>query len=401
MLSADRGIRILTVADIPVKIDQSWFIILVLVTWNLAMDYFPNQFEGETYLFYWAIGALTSLFLFSSILLHEASHSVAARYSGIKIKEITLFIFGGVALMEEDPKTPGQELFIAAAGPVMSLVLAGFYGALYSVVLSSFGFNIITAMFNYIVIVNIGIIVFNLMPGLPLDGGRILRAILWKIYGNVRKATSIAATAGKVIGFILMAIGFVEIILHILSGFWLILIGIFLIQAARMSYESVFISSLIGNATVKDALTPNPVTIMAETSIHDAAREFFMKHPYKGYPVIKEIIPDNPDDLKNPPEEAVKSKFQVIGFVTLNDLLSISKKEWEKVRIEELIIRKKIRWFKTESQSTAMDALRIMKENGVNSVVVLDNGELTGIVSHHDIMNLVSVRLALEEQVDK
>ncbi|MCE1247710.1 MAG: site-2 protease family protein [Firmicutes bacterium] len=397
MPSSDRGIRILTIADIPVKIDMSWFIILVFVTWNLAMDYFPNQFEGETYLFYWAIGALTSLFLFSSILLHEAGHSVAARFFGINIKDITLFIFGGVAIMEEDPGNPGQELIIAAAGPFMSLILALFYRALSTIVLSNYGFNIISSMFDYIVIVNIGIIVFNLMPGLPLDGGRILRAILWKINGNIRKSTSIASTTGKIIGFILMAIGFIEIILHILSGFWLILIGIFLIQAAKMSYESVFISSLIGNLKVSDALSSNNLRIKSDTTVHTAAREYFMKHPHKGYPVIK----TNPETKTGEEGNNSEENYTVIGFVTLNDLLSIPKKEWESTNLEELIIKKKLRWYKTEPDTEAKQALILMKNTGESNLIVMKDEKLVGIISYQDIMNLVDLRLALEEQVEK
>ncbi len=234
-----RNLRLFTLQGIPVEINISWLLVLALVTWSFATGFYPESYPGLfSPLLTWILSLLTALMLFLSILIHEFSHSLVASRGGLPIRRITLFMFGGVAQMGHEVDEPSLELRMAAAGPLMTLVLIGiFLGGsfltgrvpLLSILLGTTG------------AINIGIFIFNMVPGFPLDGGRILRAIIWKRTGDVRRATRIAAGVGKVFAYILMAGGVFNFLVYenIVSGIWMILVGLFLRQAAHKSYMQV------------------------------------------------------------------------------------------------------------------------------------------------------------------
>jgi len=288
MLSRNLRLRIMTIAGIPIKIDISWLVIFVLVTWTLAAGYFPAQFKGMPEYQAWFYSVLSAMLLFISILLHEISHSIVAKRTGLPIKEITLFIFGGVAQMTKEPDDPGQEFVIAIAGPAMSFVLVIFFTIVYFLSTYYYRYSPISAMFKYLAFINFGMIVFNMVPGLPLDGGRVLRAILWYFTGNLHKSTKISSSLGKGFGFLLSLLGvFMVLKGNLNSGIWFIIIGLFLVQAARMSYENVHIARFLQGVQVRDAMMPVSIAVPSNITLEELANAYFLRHSYKGYPVIR------------------------------------------------------------------------------------------------------------------
>lgn len=240
---------------VPFEIDASWFVILALVTWTLSRGYFPlylHSLYGTSHLLYWVMGFVAAVLLFVCVLLHELSHAVVARAHGIPVRRITLFIFGGVAQIAHDPTRPLVELRVALAGPLVSLALAGLCAWLKPLLLVRVAaaadsarllaevLLIGGAICGYLAMVNVALVVFNLLPGFPLDGGRVLRAVLWGWWGDLRKATRIASAVGNGLGLGLLAIGLLSMAQgRWINGVWSVLLGFYLRDAARASYAQV------------------------------------------------------------------------------------------------------------------------------------------------------------------
>ncbi len=256
------SLELFKVAGVQVEIDYSWIVIAILVWWSLSAGYFPGKYPGHSFADYWTVGAIGTVLFFASVLGHELSHAAIGNRLGEKVSSITLFIFGGMAHLSGEPKTAGDEFKIAAIGPVSSIVIgaifwtiAGSLGALHAPALW-------VALFSYLAFINVALAVFNLLPGFPLDGGRILRAILWHFWGDFRRATAAAADWGNTIAWGLIALGALEIFGGgLVGGIWMIFIGLFLRGAANASYQSVVIEQMLGRATVADLMIREPVTI--------------------------------------------------------------------------------------------------------------------------------------------
>ncbi len=227
------------VFGIPIQLDQSWFVILALVAWSLATGDFPVSVPGASAPVYMLMGLGAACLLFVCVLLHELGHSVVAKASGIPVNKVTLFIFGGVAQMANDPTRPLVELKVALAGPAVSIALAALCVGLSRFLAGHAPDHVIgAAIVRYLAMVNIALVVFNLLPGLPLDGGRILRAIVWAVSGNLHTATRLASGAGRVLGMGLVVLGVVAVLHgHWLAGLWDVFLGAFLRNAAVASYH--------------------------------------------------------------------------------------------------------------------------------------------------------------------
>lgn len=236
-----RRIELGQLFGIPILLDTSWFIMLAVVTWTLATGYFPAQMPGRSAATYWLMGLVAAVLLFLCVLLHELGHSLVAKGYGIPVKRVTLFVFGGVAQIASDPKRPLVELMVALAGPLVSAVIAtGCFWASSHVVVETHAQLVGRSIVHYLAVVNVAILVFNLLPGFPLDGGRVLRAALWAWWGDLRKATRIASLFGSGLGMGLLALGLVSVIQgHLISGLWDVLLGTFLRNAAKVSYDEV------------------------------------------------------------------------------------------------------------------------------------------------------------------
>lgn len=230
------GLRLVRLAGIDIFIHRTWLIIFALVAWNLAVGYFPAVLPRTAAAWHWGLAAAGAVLLFVCVLIHEMAHSLVAKRAGLPISGITLFLFGGVSNLTESPNDPGTELRIAAAGPLASLALAGLFYALLG--LARAGWPPLAALLAYLTVVNILLAVFNILPGFPLDGGRILRAVLWWRTDNLKRATMTAASVGSGVGWGLVFLGLLRLSAgEPLGGVWLIVIGLFLRSAARYSAE--------------------------------------------------------------------------------------------------------------------------------------------------------------------
>lgn len=228
-----QGLKILRVLGIDIYINYTWLIIFALVAWSLAAGYFPPALPGRSSLLYWGLGVAAAVLLFASVLVHELTHSVVARSLGLHISGITLFLFGGVSNLTEAPPDPGSELKIAVSGPLSSFALSGLFYFLLVVVP---GPPALSAILGYLFVVNLLLAVFNIIPGFPLDGGRLLRSLLWWRTHNLKRSTLMAASAGAGVGWALVALGLLGVFAgNLLGGIWLVLIGLFLRSAANYS----------------------------------------------------------------------------------------------------------------------------------------------------------------------
>jgi len=231
------------VYGIPIAVDASWVVILVLVTWTLATGYFPLRLAGAAPWIYWSMGVVAALFLFLCVLLHELGHSVVAKRSGIPVHQVTLFIFGGVAHIARDPASPAVEFRIALAGPLVSVAIAAACFWLSShIPLTTDAHLIGVTILRYLAMVNAMLVAFNLLPGFPLDGGRLLRAVLWAWTGGLHRATKVTCALGRGLGIGLIGLGVLAFIQgRWIGGWWYLLIGFYLYSAAKGSYQQLLI----------------------------------------------------------------------------------------------------------------------------------------------------------------
>lgn len=367
----------MTIFNIPIEINYSWFIILALIIFTLARGYFPYTNPELGQAVYWLMAVFAAILLFASLLAHELSHSLVAKKNDLPISGITLFIFGGVAHMEKEPPSPEIELKMAAAGPTMSFFLALLFFAL-TQVFRNLGFSRpILSITEYLSFVNLAVGIFNLIPGFPLDGGRILRAALWKFYNDVKKATAIASGFGRGFAFFLMAIGVLYLFSgSIISGIWFIFIGFFLQEAADVSYRQVAMNKLLSGVRVENLMTKDVITVQANLPLDKLFDKYFLKFRHAAFPVVE-------DDT-------------ILGLITFHDVKEVPREKWHAAAAREimlplgknLIISRKM---------DALDALAKMAKTGLGRLLVIENSKLIGIVSQRDITRLFEFKSEIEE----
>ena len=285
------AIKLATVSGFDIKVDPSWILIAALVTWTLSQQYFPATLPDQTSQMYVVMAVTAMLSFFASLLLHELAHSVVARRFGVQIKGITLFLFGGVAELAEEPKSAVAEFWIALAGPAMSLCLSLVFWsfAQFSGLLSDT--PAMTETLGYLALVNLVIAVFNLVPAFPLDGGRVLRAYLWHRRGNILWATETAARSGTVFAYGLMFLGVLVLFQGLLiNGLWYIMIGFFVLGAARGAYQSQIMDNAFTGKTVGDLMIQNPVVVSPELTLSEFVNTFVMSQRVSFVPVVDEGV---------------------------------------------------------------------------------------------------------------
>src|SRR5438067_6681149 len=278
--------RIGKIAGIDIDIHVSWIIILVLLTVSLATGWFPQLYPGWSSAIYWVVGLISALLLFVSVLLHELAHSVVARARGLPVKNITLFIFGGVSNIEKEPGSPGIEFQVAVVGPLTSLLI----GALALALLYLLGQNTsaLAAILWYLGFANILLGIFNLIPGFPLDGARVLRSIVWKINGNLRRATRIVTVVGQIIAFLFILAGiWLFFVGYVIDGLWLGFIGWFLLSSAQSANSEVMLQSVFRGVTVGEVMNTAPTTVPANISLQKLVYEHFLPSGLRSALVIQ------------------------------------------------------------------------------------------------------------------
>lgn len=364
-------IRLFSLLGFRVSIDVSWFFLAFYLVLSLSTRYFPSAVPHQELNAYVAMGIAGAFGLFVSIILHEIAHAVVARSFGLPIGGITLFIFGGVAELKQEPKTPRSEFWVAIAGPIASIVIAtacfaGKAGA------EMAELTAVTGVLAFLAVTNTVLALFNLVPAFPLDGGRILRSIIWWRTGNLRKATSIAATCGSIFGVVLVVTGLGQIVSgNAMGGTWQLLIGIFLTAAASQARGQLDTSENLKGVAVADLMDSSPVTAGPDVSLDALVQDYVYRLNQKFV-----IIAD---------------EGQALGFIGPEQIKRVPRSQWHDTYVRAVAAR-----FTHDTAVTlnvsAVEALRKLQTNGVGHLAVLDGNSLVGTVSEMNFVNYVSVR---------
>lgn len=360
-----------------VGIDPTWIILAILVAWSLSTGYFPFYYRNLSTEAYWIMGIIGAVGLFLSIIFHEFSHSLVARRSGMPMKGITLFIFGGVAEMNEEPPGAKEEFWMALAGPVSSFVAAGVFYALEGLG-NAVGWPIyITAVVGYLTLINFILAVFNLIPAYPLDGGRILRSILWGWKKNIRWATRVSSQIGEAFGIALVILGVFRVLTgYFIGGMWLFLIGMFIRGAARASYQQLLTRRALEGEPVSRFMNENPITVPPSISLDKLVEEYIYRYHHKLYPVV------DGDTL--------------VGCITTRQVKAISREEWSSTTTGQLAVDCSSE--NTVSPETdAVEALAAMQKNSASRMMVVSDGRLKGIISLKDLLDFLSMKVEFEQ----
>jgi Zn-dependent protease len=372
----ENRISLFKILGFEVWIDLSWLILAVLITWSLAVGYFPVEFSGLSQITYLWMGVAGAMGIFVSIIFHELWHSLVARKFGLPMKGITLFIFGGVAEMTDEPPSATAEFMMAIAGPISSIFLSlGFFGVY--LISSRFNFPLpIIGVFFYLGFINGLLAVFNLIPGFPLDGGRILRSLLWAWKKNLRWATNIASNIGSFFGIFLIVMGLFSMIGgNVIGGFWYFLIGLFLRNAANMSYQQVLMKQYLEGESVSRFMNQNPITVPSSISIRDLVEDFYYKYHFKMFPVVEDS--------------------KLVGCITIKHVKEVPKSEWEKRSVGEVSTSCSSK-NTISSDEDAIKALSIMNQTGESRLMVVNENQLLGLITLKDLLKFLSLKLDLE-----
>lgn len=371
-----RTIRLGRILGIMIELDYTWFIVFALVALTLSVWYFPGVFPNMPLWLSWVLGLSAAVLFFASVLIHELMHSVVAQRYGMQISSISLFVFGGVSRITGEPPTPGVELKMAAAGPFASLVLAVFF---YALVVWSRALGLgqaFTALVAWLAIMNGALTVFNLVPGFPLDGGRLLRAIIWRATGNQLRATRVAAGIGQGFGYLLMGVGVLSVLLGgLLSGVWWLFIGWFLVQAAANSYQQTLLQRALAGVSVDRLMSREVTAVPATMNLAELVDDYFLTRSQTAYPVV--------DDGGN-----------LAGMVTTADVRSIPRQDWVATPVSRVV--QPISEDNTVTPETdGWDALLKMATGNRGRLLVTSNHHLVGMVSQSHILDVLRHRMDL------
>ena len=370
------SIKLFKIFGIEIRLDFSWFIVFALFAYYFGFSYFPSVLPGENAGIIAAVTLVTVILFFSSVLVHEMSHSLVAKSKGTPVERITLFLFGGMAQIEKEPETPMNEFIMAIAGPAASFVLAAVFWLIFLV---SGQYDFILEPARYLAIINIVLGVFNLLPGFPLDGGRVLRSIIWKVTGSLQRATFIASTAGRVLGFMIIAAGIVFIFTgNFLNGIWLAFIGWFLQSSAQTGYRQLIFETNVRGIKVRDVMNDDLVLVNKDLTLQEIIDEYFMRYRFGRFPVV----------------DGSGRNARFIGIISLHDIKAIDREKWDKTRVGDIV--------KTAAGDEMVDmsmeiseAIKKMGKYGLGHLVILSGGRLKGIITKSDVMRFIKIRSEL------
>jgi Zn-dependent protease len=280
-----RSIRIARIAGIPIGVSPWWFVIVVLITWSLGASYFPEAAHGISPAASYALGLASALLLFASILAHEFGHAIVARRHEIEVDEIDLWLLGGVARMRGEAHDPEDELRYALAGPAVTAVIATVFAVALAVIPASTP-AVVVALVEYQLLVNGLIFFFNLLPAFPLDGGRVLRALLWRRSGEIGGSTQTAASVGRGFGYLMVMLGAVEFLGGAPEGLWLALIGFFLVVASGQQALGARVQAALSGVHASDLMSTPVTSIHERTTAAQAAADYFLPYRYSSFPVV-------------------------------------------------------------------------------------------------------------------
>ncbi|MCZ7676494.1 MAG: site-2 protease family protein [Roseovarius sp.] len=368
-------IDLFTIMGFRVSLDLTWFVLAILIVWSLAGGYFPSVIEGIDTGTAVVLGIAGALGLFVSIILHEFSHAIVARRYDIPIKGITLFIFGGVAEMEDEPPSAKSEFLMAIAGPIMSLFLALVFQSVALALPGAVGEAPLVALFAYLALINAVLAIFNMIPAFPLDGGRVLRAAIWWWTGSLDRATRISAGTGRLLGSVLVALGFLNALTgNIFAGMWQALIGLFIIGAARSAETQMTMTNLLEDIPVRRLMVTHPITVPDDTPLDYLIENYFYRFNHKVFPVLRDGA--------------------LLGCVRLDDV--------GRVPLEERAGRTAGDILATDSaertvgpETPVLEAIKVMQTHKVSRLMVAEADDLVGILTMRDIVSHIGIRREL------
>lgn len=359
------SVKLLSINRFDIKVDPSWLLIAALVTWSLSQQVFPQALPGASTTIYFVMGLIAMLGLFASLLLHELAHSVVARRLGVPIKSITLFLFGGVAELETEPTSAGDEFWIAIAGPIMSLCLAfGFWTLDHLFVLSNMPASIVEIV-SYLALINLILALFNMLPAFPLDGGRVLRAVLWSRTGDVLLATRTASQSGAFLGYALIALGVFALFRGMaVSGLWQIMIGGFLLFAARASYMQQLAKVAFAGQTVAALMTPDPITVGPDVDLSEFADGIMLDNHISFVPVMERGV--------------------LLGHIDAAVLAGIDRENWPNTRVGDVFVGLQPETM-VRADLPVQDLLDRISTSGRRKFMVVSDHDLLGVVTLSDL----------------
>ena len=377
------GIRVGRVFGIPIYVHASWFIIFALLTFLLATQILPRK-AGWNPAQYWILGVVVSFLFFGSVVFHELSHSLIAMRYKIPVVKITLFIFGGLASISRDPESAMQEFNIAIAGPIASFVLAAAFLGVYAIV----PHGVVPTAALYLGQINAILGVFNLIPGFPMDGGRVLRAIVWGITKSFDKATRIASRSGQIIAYMMIMLGIwavmdrdstVSAFVGWVNGLWIAFIGLYLLSAAQESYTQVAVRNTLAGLRAADIMSPDVPSVARDISLED---------------YVQEVLRTGRRC------HVVTGNGMAVGLVTLHQVQHFPRDEWANTSIQAAMVpQSAIHWVLPNEPITGV--LERMQREDVNQMPVLQEGHIIGMIARDSILRVIQTRLQASRFAEK
>jgi len=371
------GIPIGKAFGIQLRLHYSWFFIFALITFALAGVYFPDTYPTWSLSARIAAGLITSVLFFASVLVHELMHSIVSQRQGVPVQSITLFFLGGVSQITSEPKQPADEFRMAIIGPLTSLVIGGIFLGIYFQLrnVDTFAAQFVTGIVQWLGIINLFLGVFNLIPGFPLDGGRVLRSLIWWRTRNLTRATRIASNVGRVVGFIFIFVGIYFIFTgNWLNGIWLALIGWFLESAAVGSYRQLLMQEMLKGHVASEVMSGDCVVVPPDMTIDHLVNGNILNSGRRCFPV--------------------GSGSEIMGLMTLHNVKEVPRDQWTTETVKEAMTPfDKLKWVRPDEELSSV--LRILSENNINQVPVVQDSKIIGMVSRENLLNFVHVRSRL------
>jgi len=366
------SVKLFDIFGFQIKVDPSWLIIAALIVWSLSSGYFPQEVPDLHNSDYLALAVVAMLGLFAGLILHELAHSLVARRFGLGVGGITLFLFGGVAELEQEPESAGSEFWIAIAGPLMSFALAALFWVATGAVTASGASGGLVALFEYLAAINLILALFNLLPAFPLDGGRVLRAALWRAKGDLLAATRTASLAGSAFGYALVALGLFALFSgqSIIGSLWHVLIGLFLAGAARATYQQMLTRRALVGRKVGDLMTRAVHTTGPDRTVRDLVEDVMLAHGVGFVPVIED--------------------GRALGYVDTGTVRGIDRDNWDAARVEDVFVALTPD-MRSSPREPLEQLLKRISQSGRRKFIVEDGRRFAGVVTLSDLVAHIEV----------
>jgi len=363
------GIGLGSIFGIKITLDYSWFIIFAIVVFALGFSLFPQIIPGISITASLIIAVITAILFFGSVLAHELVHSIIAKRNGINVEGIRLILFGGVSQITGEPRTPGVEFKIAFAGPLSSVILGFIFLGIFIIAARANLGLFVTQPALWLGVINIALGIFNLLPGFPLDGGRVFRSAVWFATGSLRRATRIAAAVGRGIAYTMIFVGIAGPLFFGAFGLiWFILLGWYLLQAGRAEEQQQLYHEVLEGVKVRDIMTENPETVSPDITVEEMVDEHFSRHDWIGYPVVED--------------------GSVVGMITLKSIEDLPRSRWRELRVLD-VMRPLSSNITVGPNADVFNSLNKLVSLGEGRLLVMEDGQLVGIVTEDDVRRAI------------